>query len=78
MRLSRRGERHGSSGRMLQGNWRKPTRSWANSDCVEIGQLADGVVGVRDSKSARGSILTFDAEKWSDFLADVRAGRIPM
>jgi hypothetical protein len=75
MRLFRRGERSGSSGRMPQENWRKPARSWANSDCVEVGQLAGGVVEVRDSKSGRGPVLTFEAGKWNDFLAAVRAGR---
>ena len=76
MRLFRRGRRSGSSGRDSTGNWRKPTRSWANSDCVEVGQLVGGVVGVRDSKSARGPVIGFAANGWSAFLADVRAGRV--
>jgi len=78
MRLFRRGERSGSSGRLPLGNWRKPTRSWANSDCVEVGQFADRVVGVRDSKSAEVHVLAFGVSQWSDFVADVRAGRVPL
>jgi hypothetical protein len=78
MRLFRRGERTGSSGKASMGNWRKSSRSWANGDCVEIGRLAGGAVGVRDSKGARGPVLTFEVGKWNDFLADVRAGRVPL
>ena len=60
------------------GNWRKATRSWANSDCVEIGQLAGGVLGVRDSRSPCGPVISFDVGQWNEFLADVRAGRVPL
>jgi hypothetical protein len=77
MRLFRRGERTGDCGRTPTGNWRKPTRSWANSDCVEVGQLAGGGVGVRDSKNPRNPVLTFAVSGWNAFVADVRAGRIP-
>ena len=60
------------------GTWRKSARSWANSDCVEIGQPADGVVAVRDSRSPRGPALEFDSGKWNAFLADVRVGRFSL
>lgn len=78
MRLFRRSERAGNSGKALKGNWRKPTRSWSNGECVEIGQLAGGLVGVRDSKSAQGPVLAFEVGGWNGFLADVRAGRVPL
>jgi Domain of unknown function (DUF397) len=78
MRLFRRGERAGSFGETPMGNWRKSTRSWANGNCVEVGQLAGGVVGVRDSKSAQGPVLKFEVGKWNDCLADVRTGQVPL
>lgn len=78
MRLFRRVERTASSDQALAGNWRKSIRSWANGDCVEIGQPAGGVIGVRDSKTAGRLVLAFDSGKWNDFLADVREGRVPL
>lgn len=42
--------------------------------CVEVGQLADGGVAVRDSKDRRKPALVFTADEWSAFVAGVRAG----
>jgi hypothetical protein len=77
MRFFSRGERTDSSDPAWPGNWRKATGSWANGDCVEIGQLAGGLVGVRDSGNRRGPVIAFDASRWDNFLASVRAGRVP-
>jgi hypothetical protein len=76
MRLSSRRERSDNSDQADPRNWRKATRSWANSDCVEIGQLAGDVVGVRDSRNPGGPVISFDAGQWKAFLAEVRAGRV--
>lgn len=78
MRFFSRGDRTESSDLVCPGSWRKATRSWANGDCVEIGQLAGGLVGVRDSGDRRGPVIAFDPGGWGDFLANVRAGRVPL
>jgi hypothetical protein len=77
MRLFGRQEMTKDSGQVPSASWRKSTRSWGNSDCLEIGQFPDGAVGVRDSKSRRGPVLTFDMSEWNDFLAGIRTGRVP-
>jgi hypothetical protein len=54
--------------------WRKPRRSNASGNCVEVG-TAPGrrVVGVRDSKQGgRGPVLEFTVPVWQAFLADMR------
>jgi len=40
-------------------------------DCVEVGHLADGRVGVRDSKATEGPALRFEPEVWAAFLGDI-------
>lgn len=52
--------------------WRKATASDANSGCVEIAFLADGRVGVRDSKDRSKSPLVCTAREWACFLAGAR------
>jgi hypothetical protein len=42
--------------------------------CVEVGQLADGGVAVRDSKNPGQQPLVFTAAEWTAFVAGVRAG----
>ncbi|MFD0682886.1 DUF397 domain-containing protein [Actinomadura fibrosa] len=55
-------------------NWRKSSYSAANSDCVEVGRSAEGMIGVRDTKQAvNGPVLHFSTREWSDFLRAVRS-----
>jgi hypothetical protein len=54
--------------------WVKSSLSYANGDCVEVASLADGHVGVRDSKDAEGPILRFTSSEWRAFIAGVRNG----
>ncbi len=43
--------------------------------CVEVGQLPDGVVAVRDSKDPRRrTSLVFTPEEWTAFLGGVKNG----
>lgn len=53
-------------------NWRKSSRSTANSQCVEA--RYDGQVRVRDSKNPTGPSLDFGPQPWQAFVDGVRAG----
>jgi hypothetical protein len=57
--------------------WRKSSFSMSNGDCIEVACLADGTIGVRDSKMAEGPILSFAPQVWSTFLDDVRRRGLP-
>jgi hypothetical protein len=54
--------------------WTKSTRSFSNGNCVEVAQLPDGQIGVRDSKSPHGPVLRFTPGEWDAFTAGVRNG----
>jgi hypothetical protein len=53
--------------------WRRSGRC-SNGACVEVA-VAGNRVHLRDSKDPDGPRLTFTAEEWRGFVADVRADR---
>jgi hypothetical protein len=55
-------------------NWVKSSLSFSNGNCVEVASLADGGVGVRNSRDAGGSVLAFTPDEWHAFLGGVRNG----
>jgi len=55
-------------------NWVKSSLSFSNGNCVEVAGLADGGVGVRNSRDAGGSVLAFTPAEWHAFLGGVRNG----
>lgn len=59
---------------LADANWFKSSFSRPQSDCVEAAHLAEGSVGVRDSKNPAGPALVFDGSAWDDFLGRVRSG----
>lgn len=55
--------------------WRKSTFSSQNSDCVELADLGDGTLGVRDSKLGDASpVLRFSRTEIGAWLAGAKAG----
>jgi hypothetical protein len=56
-------------------SWRKASRSTYNGNCVEVGTLQDGRVGIRDTKDCgMGPVLALSRSQWNAFLADVVRG----
>lgn len=54
--------------------WVKSSLSYSNGNCVEVTDLAEGGIGVRDSKNVRGPVLRFTPDEWHAFLGGVRNG----
>jgi Domain of unknown function (DUF397) len=55
-------------------SWTKSSLSHANGNCVEIANIANGQVGMRDSKNITGPVLGISPEEWRAFLGGVRNG----
>lgn len=56
-------------------HWRKST--YSNGDggnCLEVTDGVPGVVPVRDSKVADGSVIVVGAAAWTEFVRTVGAG----
>lgn len=54
--------------------WIKSSLSYANGDCVQVTRLADGRIGVRDSKDPGGPVLRFTPSEWAAFIGGVSDG----
>ena len=52
--------------------WVKSSLSLANGNCVEVADLPDGGVGVRNSRDPDGLVLRFTQDEWRAFLGGVR------
>lgn len=56
-------------------SWRKSSYSAACGDCVEVGYLVNGRIGVRDSKNASQAALGFSSAEWRTFIGEVKVER---
>jgi hypothetical protein len=55
--------------------WLRSSRCSINGSCVEVANLADGRVMVRDGKAAEDSpLLVFSGEEWNAFISGVKNG----
>jgi len=57
----------------LGGGWQKSSYSMSNGHCVATARLADGRIGVRDTKAGpAGPVLRFEPTAWNAFLRELR------
>jgi Domain of unknown function (DUF397) len=55
--------------------WVKSSLSFANGNCVEVAQLPDAGIALRDSKdNGQGSVLVFTPDEWTAFLGGIHNG----
>ncbi len=63
---------------LVDAHWHKATASESGTGCVEVAHLADGRVGVRDSKDRSLPPHVFTAHEWACFLDGVRNGEFDL
>lgn len=54
--------------------WRKSTDSPPYKDCVEVADLPDGGVAVRNSKDPEGGTQEYTGSEWDAFLKGAKRG----
>lgn len=52
--------------------WKKSSYSAANGDCVEVAQLQDDNIRIRDSKNPAKPSLRFAPAEWRTFVEKVK------
>jgi len=55
-------------------NWIKSSLSFANGNCVEVADLTNGSIGVRNSRDTSGPVLRFTSDEWHAFIGGVQNG----
>lgn len=55
-------------------HWVKSSLSFSSGNCVEVANLPNGGVGLRNSREPKGPILRFTSAEWSAFLGGAQMG----
>ncbi|MEU0543859.1 DUF397 domain-containing protein [Nocardia sp. NPDC005978] len=55
-------------------SWRKSTFSNPSGNCVELAQLADGGVAMRNSRDPLGSVLVYTRPEIECFILGAKSG----
>ncbi|HEY5988256.1 MAG TPA: DUF397 domain-containing protein [Streptosporangiaceae bacterium] len=55
--------------------WRKSRHSNPSGECVEMAELREGSVAIRDSRCPDGPALIFTRMEWEAFLRGIRETR---
>ncbi|RMI32389.1 DUF397 domain-containing protein [Nocardia stercoris] len=54
--------------------WRKSTFSNPSGNCVELAELANGLVAVRNSRDPEGAVLVYTRPEIDAFLSGAKSG----
>ena len=53
--------------------WRKSSWSSYNGNCVEVAEVHNGLIAVRDTKDRQGPVRVVGRAAWASFLAEIKA-----
>ncbi len=59
---------------LYRATWRKSSHSNPVGECVELANLTNGEIAVRNSRHPGGSVLTFTRAEMAAFIQDAKAG----